>query len=243
MKKFFYDKYKSVAEKIIPKLTDNNFYETGMLTIDEFKKAGDYLITNYPDWNWSNDTTKKILEIKNVHFKDNKNILCNENLDNFVIKNYQVNNDENLWQIDDDDMFSSSEQSKITSHRETKKKQKRYDISITYDKYYRTPRIWFLGTDENDYPIPNDKVLNDISSDHSKITVTIETHPYYKIKCISVHPCKHSNAMKFFIKKNIVKSTESGETEFITVEKYFIYFIKFMACIIPNLEFDFTKPI
>ena len=40
-----------------------------------------------------------------------------------------------------------------------KKKQKRYDISITYDKYYRTPRIWFLGTDENDYPIPNNKVL------------------------------------------------------------------------------------
>ena len=124
MKKFFYDKYKSVAEKIIPKLTDNNFYETGMLTIDEFKKAGDYLVTNYPDWTWSNNTTKKILEIKNVPFKDNKNILCNENLDNFVIKNYQVNNDENLWQIDDEDMFSSSEQSKITSHRETKKNKK-----------------------------------------------------------------------------------------------------------------------
>ena len=49
--------------------------------------------------------------------------------------------------------------------------------------------------------------------------------------------------MKFFINKNILKSTESGETEFITVDKYFIYFIKFMACIIPNLEFDFTKPI
>lgn len=239
MKKFFFDSYKSVAEKILPTLKENNFYKTGMLTFDEFKEAGDYLTNNYPKWSWSNTKTKKILEMRNIPLKDNSNILCDENLDNFVIKNYQVNSKNKLWQIDEMDKPDLVQPVSVPA----KPFQRRYDISITYDNYYRTPRIWFLGTDENDYPIPNDKVLDDISVDHSKVTATIEVHPYYKINCISVHPCQHSHAMKFFIKKNIIKSTESEDIEFISVEKYFMYFIKFMACIIPNLEFDFTESI
>jgi ubiquitin-like-conjugating enzyme ATG3 len=247
MKKFFYDSYKSVAEKILPPLKQHNFHKTGMLTVEEFKEAGDYLVDNYNKWSWSNTNKKKILEIKNIPLKDNSNILCNENIDNFVIKNYQTSNENSLWQIDDD-MADYEEHNLIESDEATLNlrpppAKRRYDISITYDKYYRTPRIWFLGTDENDYPIPNEKVLEDISIDHSNVTVTIEIHPYYKIHCISVHPCKHSSAMKFLINKNILKSVESGDNELISVEKYFIYFIKFMACIIPNLEFDFTKPI
>ena len=244
MKKFLFDSYKLVAEKVLPTLKTNNFYKTGMLTVDEFKVAGDYLIKHCPKWSWSNSETKKILELKNIPLKDNRNILCDENIDNFVIKNYQVDSKNKLWQIDEMEEFEEPDLVQADEAMiHPKPQRRRYDISITYDNYYRTPRIWFLGTDENDYPIPNDKVLDDISVDHSKVTATIEIHPYYKINCISVHPCQHSSAMKFFIKKNIIKATESEDIEVISVDKYFLYFIKFMACIIPNLEFDFTKPI
>ena len=29
----------------------------------------------------------------------------------------------------------------------------------------------------------------------------------------------------------------------ITVDKYFIYFLKFISCVIPNLEFDYTMSV
>ena len=40
-------------------------------------------------------------------------------------------------------------------------------------------------------------MLKDISIEHSKITVTIEEHPYYSdMHYISVHPCRHGHVMK-----------------------------------------------
>ena len=78
-------------------------------------------------------------------------------------------------------------------------KTKTYDVSITYDNYYRTPRIWFMGYDKYGYPLSYDKMARDISNEHNNITATINTHPFYNIKYISVHPCKHSHIMKRFM--------------------------------------------
>ena len=35
-------------------------------------------------------------------------------------------------------------------------------------------------------------------------------------------------------------SYEKNSNKKISIEKYFLYFIKFVSCVIPNLEFDFT---
>ena len=60
----------------------------------------------------------------------------------------------------------------------------------------------------------------------------MDTHPFLNISSISVHPCKHATVMKFLV----------GHTsKSISIESYFLYFLKFVSCIIPNMDFDFTS--
>ena len=66
-----------------------------------------------------------------------------------------------------------------------------YDLNITYDKYYQTPRLWLTGFDENQKPLSIDQMYEDISQDHAKKTVTMEAHPHIPGGPIaSVHPCR-----------------------------------------------------
>uniref|UniRef100_A0A0E0FHX8 Autophagy-related protein 3 n=2 Tax=Oryza nivara TaxID=4536 RepID=A0A0E0FHX8_ORYNI len=75
-----------------------------------------------------------------------------------------------------------------------------YDVSITYDKYYQTPRVWLTGYDESRMPLKPELVFEDISQDHARKTVTIEDHPHLSAgKHASVHPCKHAAVMKKII--------------------------------------------
>uniref|UniRef100_A0A0E0IWG7 Autophagy-related protein 3 n=2 Tax=Oryza nivara TaxID=4536 RepID=A0A0E0IWG7_ORYNI len=75
-----------------------------------------------------------------------------------------------------------------------------YDVSITYDKYYQTPRVWLTGYDESRMPLKPEVVFEDISQDHARKTVTIEDHPHLSAgKHASVHPCKHAAVMKKII--------------------------------------------
>ena len=55
---------------------------------------------------------------------------------------------------------------------------RRYDVSMTYDKYYRTPRIWLFGYDENGSPLSPTAVFEDVMTDYAKKTVTIDPHPH-----------------------------------------------------------------
>jgi ubiquitin-like-conjugating enzyme ATG3 len=57
-------------------------------------------------------------------------------------------------------------------------RSRRYDISITYDKYYRTPRVWLFGYDENGSPLKPEAIFSDIMQDYAKKTVTIDPHPH-----------------------------------------------------------------
>ena len=121
-----------------------------------------------------------------------------------------------------------------------------YDVTITYDNYYRTPKIWFFGYTKLGMPMAYDKMLQDFSENHKKITVTVDKHPFLKVHCVNVHPCKHSDVMKSIIKiKNTNTNTNTNthnpnKTNKVLLEHYFIYFLKFVACIVPNMEFDFT---
>jgi len=77
-----------------------------------------------------------------------------------------------------------------------------YDVMITYDKYYQTPRIWLLGYDENSRPLTPAEVFQDVSADHAFKTVTIEPFPHSAtLQAASVHPCKHASVMKKVIER------------------------------------------
>ncbi|KAJ3712776.1 putative E2-like enzyme [Lentinula guzmanii] len=77
-----------------------------------------------------------------------------------------------------------------------------YDVMITYDKYYQTPRIWLLGYDENRTPLTPSQIFQDVSADHALKTVTIEPFPHSSsLQAASVHPCKHASVMKKVIER------------------------------------------
>ncbi|RKO94938.1 hypothetical protein CAUPRSCDRAFT_10187 [Caulochytrium protostelioides] len=111
-----------------------------------------------------------------------------------------------------------------------------YDLSITYDKYYQTPRVWLAGYSESRQPLTSEQIFEDISQDHANKTVTIENHPHEHVTMASVHPCKHANVMK----RILDRYAESGKADDLRVDQYLILFLKFMNSVLPTIEYDFT---
>ncbi|KAK7341083.1 hypothetical protein VNO80_24007 [Phaseolus coccineus] len=109
-----------------------------------------------------------------------------------------------------------------------------YDVSITYDKYYQTPRVWLTGYDEAAMLLQPELVLEDVSQDHARKTVTIEDHPHLPGKHASIHPCRHGAVMKKIIDVLMSRGVEPE------VDKYLFLFLKFMASVIPTIEYDYT---
>ncbi|XP_055384042.1 ubiquitin-like-conjugating enzyme ATG3 [Condylostylus longicornis] len=111
-----------------------------------------------------------------------------------------------------------------------------YDLHITYDKYYQTPRLWVVGYDENRKSLTVEQMYEDVSQDHAKKTVTMENHPHLPGPSMaSVHPCRHADIMK-----KIIQTVEEGGGQ-LGVHMYLIIFLKFVQTVIPTIEYDFTQ--
>ncbi|XP_029053961.1 ubiquitin-like-conjugating enzyme ATG3 isoform X1 [Osmia bicornis bicornis] len=111
-----------------------------------------------------------------------------------------------------------------------------YDLYITYDKYYQTPRLWLSGYDENRKPLTVEEMYEDVSQDHAKKTVTMEIHPHMPgPPMASVHPCRHAEVMK-----KIIETVMEGGRE-LGVHMYLIIFLKFVQSVIPTIEYDYTQ--
>ncbi|KAF7490201.1 Ubiquitin-like-conjugating enzyme ATG3 [Sarcoptes scabiei] len=110
-----------------------------------------------------------------------------------------------------------------------------YDLYITYDKYYQTPRLWLSGFDEYFQPLSIHDMFEDISEDHAKKTVTMEWHPHFNGMMASVHPCRHAEMMK-----KIITTMENNE-KVLEVDRYLVIFLKFVQTVIPTIQYDFTQ--
>ncbi|KAM6945562.1 ubiquitin-like-conjugating enzyme ATG3 [Aplochiton taeniatus] len=138
--------------------------------------------------------------------------------------------------LDTSKMLDSSK-SKVEAGNEDGVLQTRtYDLYITYDKYYQTPRLWLFGYDEERQPLTVDQMYEDISQDHVKKTVTIENHPHLPPPAMcSVHPCRHAEVMK-----KIIETVAEGGGE-LGVHMYLLIFLKFVQAVIPTIEYDYTR--
>lgn len=65
-----------------------------------------------------------------------------------------------------------------------------YDLYITYDQYYQVPRCWLVGYDEAKRPLTPAQVLQDVSEEHARKTITVDPHPHLPVTAASIHPCK-----------------------------------------------------
>jgi len=74
-------------------------------------------------------------------------------------------------------------------------KTRTYDLHITYDKYYQTPRLWLFGYSEDRKQLTVEEMYEDVSQDHARKTVTMEIHPNLPgPPMASVHPCRYTPA-------------------------------------------------
>ncbi len=130
-------------------------------------------------------------------------------------------------------------------------KVRTYDLSITYDKYYQTPRIWLMGyaDDNSSRPLTGDEMMQDVISDYAHRTVTIENHPHVHGPHASIHPCQHGAVMKTIV-RNLTKDQQvegegqgGEENSGPTVEVYLFIFLKFVSSMIPTISYDFTMDV
>lgn len=118
-------------------------------------------------------------------------------------------------------------------------KTRTYDLTITYDKYYQTPRVWLFGYDENNRPLTHNEIFEDIMQDYVNRTVSIESHPHIANagSCASIHPCRHAEVMKKFI------DYLSGGGKKARADQYLFLFLKFLQSVIPTIDYDFTTQV
>lgn len=88
---------------------------------------------------------------------------------------------------DDDNMFAKpankdKEQEEEKGNADMIVKVRKYDLSITYDFYTQTPRLWLTGYSEKGEPLTQAEIFEDIAADYAKKTVTMENHPHTGVK-------------------------------------------------------------
>lgn len=119
-------------------------------------------------------------------------------------------------------------------------KVRTYDLSISYDKYYQTPRVWMMGKSAEGQPLTGNEMMEDVISDYANKTVTIENHAHVAGPHASIHPCQHGKVMKTIV-RNLIRSSNDGEEEKgPSVEMYLFIFLKFVSSMIPTINYDFT---
>jgi len=212
--------FKSTREYFTPVLTETAFYDKGMLTPEEFVRAGDQLIRNCPSWKWETGEPSKVrpylpadkqfLSTRGVPSYSRVSVLQASKVVEEVVKGGmgdaegdwcapellkpdEDDTDEVLVEAEDamedsnmkgpapkapapaptsssanDDYLDMEDESLALDDATTAQanttlkaggaesattsnlvRARRYDVSITYDNYYRTPRIWLFGFDEN----------------------------------------------------------------------------------------------
>lgn len=112
-----------------------------------------------------------------------------------------------------------------------------YDLSISYDKFYQTPRLWLFGYDENGVPLVPEQVYQDVMSEYVSRTVTVDQHPHTGLPTTSIHPCKHAQVMKKVIDDWIEQGLQPRHDLALFV------FLKFISGVVPTINYDFTMDI
>ncbi|KAL3926916.1 MAG: hypothetical protein SGBAC_013287 [Bacillariaceae sp.] len=157
----------------------------------------------------------------------------------------------------EDDNILEDDAAAITPQQEATEdhtiKVRTYDLSITYDKYYQTPRVWIIGRNTQDQPLTGKEMMEDVISDYANKTVTMESHPHVSGPHASIHPCQHGKVMKAIV-RNLMKNSPATETDGEaegeeaknngpSVEMYLFIFLKFVSSMIPTINYDFTMEV
>ena len=252
--------FKNAVESVTPDPeSKDKFYVDGTLSPEQFTHCGNMLVQQFSSWYWDGGEPDKRWSFlpENKQFLVSRNVKSIKVFDRQIYKEHIVNE----TQVEDEWTYTKHENIKtVTKSNTIEKKEsesddeyldiededdckiednidqlsRSYDIYITYDKYYRTPRVWLFGYNYDGMPLGYKEMVDDIESDYLNKTVTYDSHPHLSLKLISIHPCKHASVMKNLMIRHNKK---------IDLDEYFFVFLKFISSIIPNINYDHTKDI
>ncbi|CAD7960187.1 unnamed protein product [Amoebophrya sp. A120] len=143
---------------------------------------------------------------------------------------------DNMLAGDDDDDIENDGFELPDSGKESTK-LRTYDLSITYDKYYQTPRLWLFGYDIYGRPLESREIFQDVLSEYHSKTVTVDPHPLTAVPTCSIHPCKHAAVMKKVIRDWMEQGLQPRHDLALFV------FLKFISSVVPTIDYDFTMDI
>jgi ubiquitin-like-conjugating enzyme ATG3 len=149
----------------------------------------------------------------------------------------EQDDDEDIMDIEDyngENIIEDTDDTSINVRNDLILKTRTYDLSITYDKFYQTPRVFLFGYDEQGKPLEPKQIMEDIYADYSLKTVSMVDHPHLNAQHCSIHPCRHAETMKRMIDRL------ASDGKYIRVDLYLYLFLKFVSAVIPTIEYDFT---
>lgn len=243
-------------EIIVENDSNNNDIDDGWLTTHNDDK-NDIIKTQQQQQQLSATNNISTVDITNTQANNNDNNSATsmqlDNDDNDEIPDMQLidtnntnnNNNTTLTNNNDAPQFDSNTYLRAVEPNDDNTdilmNHRSYDISIVYDRYYRTPRVYLFGYDSNHMPLSMNDIMDDISSDYVYQTVTVEKHPYTQIPTVSIHPCRHAQTMKNIVDTLQQNIDSNGKNIQVDVKYYMLIFLKFIASVIPTIQYDYTQ--
>lgn len=260
-------KFHEVRQTLTPVLRESAFFERGVLTPEEFVSAGDQLVSSQRQWCWmagETDTRKSYLPAERQYLFF-RGAVCSGRASTLASSGESTLVEGGDWvcggeapSTDEYEDLPNSLQSQPQSDPEDEyvdpaiaslqevdqavtrpaAERRFYNVSIVYDNYYRTPRVYLQGSTSAGVPLTPAQMLEDIIQDYAGKTATLEKHPHEPAAGlhISIHPCRHAETMVRLL--NGTAGGTTGQTP--TVASYMVFFLKFIASMIPTIDYDYT---
>ena len=149
----------------------------------------------------------------------------------------QSDSEEVLDSDDDSEGDDPKKNSKPAQESKLDPKLRTYNVYITYDRHYLTPRFWLSGTDSAGKPLTKEQIFEEVMGEYKDRTVTFDKHPHLDVHMANVHPCRHAAVLQTLASQARANGNE------IRPEHSLFVFLKFIASVMPALEIDFTTEI
>ena len=210
--------FKTAVEQIMPDPNGDYFETHGTLSPDQFVQCGNVLVNNCPSWMWDGGKKESRHNFlpPDKQFLYTTNILSNRIIEKEVYQEHivkETNTDNENWVLTDHFNILPSKKQKendsnnigfqgqeveldldieddpdVLTDNDKDVNTRKYDLYITYDKYYQTPKFWIFGYNYDNVPLGFKELMDDISSEYINKTVTYEYHPHLPILLASLHP-------------------------------------------------------
>ncbi|KRW99224.1 hypothetical protein PPERSA_07467 [Pseudocohnilembus persalinus] len=205
---------------------DSDFEQNGLLTPQQFVLAGDQLLQLGWQWKKAQNSNKvdKNLPI-DKQFLQIEQVNCEKRIKEVFKQHVDTVNQVEGFEIPN---FKENNQDIVDCRT--------YNISITYDDYYHVPRLWLTGFTEDQKPLNRQQILQDITDEQDKFA-TLEDHPRLEQKQVTIHPCRHSERLKAFVKEAKQRGINYKP------EQALLIFLQFMPSIMPTMELDMLAEI